>query len=132
MLQAVLSKANLQPTQAALCCCCFNFHTNIDLLLQAEYKSSKVPVGIDLSTGKQFFFSLASVYKCPCRWGPSGFSEQPDWKICRRSRKSCSFSAERRNSPHFPDADFLENDTRNFIKFCEFAEFFTCCLVKMD
>ena len=48
------------------------------------------------------------------KWGSSGFAEQQNLKkICRGIRNSSTFSAEQRNSPPLPDADFLENDKRN-------------------
>ena len=48
------------------------------------------------------------------RWGSSGFAEQLNLKkICHGIRNSSNSSAERRNSPPLPDADFLENDKRN-------------------
>ena len=46
--------------------------------------------------------------------GSSGFAEQRNLKkICRGIRNSSNFSAERRDSPCLPDADFLENDNWN-------------------
>ena len=48
------------------------------------------------------------------KWGSSGCAEQRNFKkICRGRRNLSSFSAERRNSPSPPEADFLENDKQN-------------------
>ena len=50
----------------------------------------------------------------PRRWGSSGFAEQRNLKKIRCGiRNPSNFSAERRNSPSLPDADFLENVERN-------------------
>ena len=48
------------------------------------------------------------------KWGSSGFAGQRNLrKICPGIRNSSNFSAERRDSPPLPDADFLENNKRN-------------------
>ena len=57
---------------------------------------------------------LLGNYVKSSKWGSSGFAEQRNLKkICRGIRNFSNFSAERRNSPSLPGADFLENNRRN-------------------